>query len=249
MYFNNAQCDIYIGTGAGKKLMEEIAAASNSVKIVSPFLSAKLVQGLIELQEGGVHVELITTEPERGKSGLLGALIRQHVHMDQRAQHRKRVLHRILKICYFLVGLGVLALWFFFAQQAVLPVLYILATIGIFGLAVLILHHVLKRVRVFSYSYEPIFPIRMIKPSDAFGKRTTYLHSKIYIIDDRIAYMGSLNFTYSGTESNYETRVRLTDAPSVKKIVQEFHYLMDEADFPELDICRWGSRLYHEPFH
>jgi hypothetical protein len=40
MYFNNTNCDLYIGTGAGKKLLEEIARAESSVKIVSPFVSA-----------------------------------------------------------------------------------------------------------------------------------------------------------------------------------------------------------------
>lgn len=44
MFFNNAICDVYIGTGAGKKLIEEIENADRSVKIVSPFLSPFLVQ-------------------------------------------------------------------------------------------------------------------------------------------------------------------------------------------------------------
>ena len=51
MYFNNAQCDVYIGWGAGKKLMSEMASARTSVRIVSPFLSEHLIGGLEELHE------------------------------------------------------------------------------------------------------------------------------------------------------------------------------------------------------
>ena len=36
-FFNGANCDIYIGQGAGKKLLDDITNAKRSVKIVSPF--------------------------------------------------------------------------------------------------------------------------------------------------------------------------------------------------------------------
>ncbi len=85
------------------------------------------------------------------------------------------------------------------------------------------------------------------KNQNGFGN--TYLHSKIYIIDDEIAYLGSLNFTGGGTRNNYETRVRLSDAPSVQKMVGEFDYLMYGAKMPEIDIQEWGSLLYREPIN
>ena len=34
-FFNGANCDIYIGQGAGKKLLDDITNAKRSVKIVS----------------------------------------------------------------------------------------------------------------------------------------------------------------------------------------------------------------------
>ncbi|SDD74800.1 hypothetical protein SAMN05421636_101583 [Pricia antarctica] len=62
MFFNNAKCDVYIGTGTGKKLMDEIENAKRSVKIVSPFLSPFLVKRLIALHSNGIGVQLITTD-------------------------------------------------------------------------------------------------------------------------------------------------------------------------------------------
>ncbi|MBW8244253.1 hypothetical protein K1F50_15700 [Muricauda oceani] len=49
MWFNQAKCDIYMGTGAGSKLLQEMANAQHSVKRSSPYLSPKLVQELIWL--------------------------------------------------------------------------------------------------------------------------------------------------------------------------------------------------------
>jgi len=74
----------------------------------------------------------------------------------------------------------------------------------------------------------------------------TFIHSKIYLIDDKIAYMGSLNFTSSGTKHNYETRIRTEDASAIKEIKDEFYQLMNNFHLPERDIQRWGRELYVE---
>lgn len=246
MFFNNAQCDIYIGTGAGKKLMEEISAARKSVKIVSPFLSAQLVEGLIQLHDRGIHVELMTTEEGHG-TGSLQRLIQQQVHVDGKARAFRKRLRHLLWIGYGLLVLGALGLWWFFIQQDVNHVLVTLAILVACTAILFVLRYLIRTKKVYSYSYHSLFPVKVIRPVNEFGQRATYLHSKIYIIDDQIAYLGSLNFTRSGTEYNHETRVRLTDSPSVSKIVQEYRYLMDEAHFPEVDFQEWGSYHFLEP--
>ncbi|SDF22799.1 hypothetical protein SAMN05421636_1232 [Pricia antarctica] len=48
------------------------------------------------------------------------------------------------------------------------------------------------------------------------GIRTTYLASKIYIINDEIANLESLNFTGGVITSNNETSIHVNDAPSVQ---------------------------------
>lgn len=69
------------------------------------------------------------------------------------------------------------------------------------------------------------------------------------IIDDEIAYMGSLNFTASGTKENYETRIRTTDPEAMSVIVKEFDDLFFHSGLPERDIQYWGSQLYKEPIN
>ena len=83
MYFNKAICDIYIGTGAGKKLMEDIEDAKRSVKIVSPFLSPFLVKKLIDLHYRGVEVKLITMDTIEDFYGGRQKNIRQLIIQDR----------------------------------------------------------------------------------------------------------------------------------------------------------------------
>src|SRR5690554_5195576 len=62
MFYNGANCDIYIGKGAGKKLLNDMRNARESVKIVSPYLSPFLISELISFRERNLRVELITTD-------------------------------------------------------------------------------------------------------------------------------------------------------------------------------------------
>lgn len=98
-YFKNgALCDLYIGKGAGKMLLRDIRNATQSVKILSPYLSPSFISELIELKRRGVHVELITTDnledfkhkPEKN----IHNLITQQCHVDVKAVARRRRLWR-----------------------------------------------------------------------------------------------------------------------------------------------------------
>jgi phosphatidylserine/phosphatidylglycerophosphate/cardiolipin synthase-like enzyme len=250
MYFNNAQCDVYIGRGAGKKLMSEMASARTSVRIVSPFLSEHLIGGLEELHEKGIQVELITVEGNsRREHEALAALLQQHVHVDGIARNRSKRMRIALRMGYAFVGFGMVCGWYFLSQRLVIAMLYLLAGMGVLGLSLVLLRKAIRNIRIYSYSYASKFPLKVIRNYDDHEQRTTYLHSKIYIIDNQIAYLGSLNFTFGGTESNYESRVRLTDRESVSKIVEEFRYLMDEAPFPESDFSKLARRYFREPLN
>ena len=251
MFFNNAKCDVYIGTGAGKKLMEEIENAKNSVKIVSPFLSPFLVKRLIGLHSNGIHVQLITTDTIEDYYGdrerNIHELIHQEVHIDgeaRRTRNNWKTTAQLLNGCTIglLFGFVIVNYWL-----KDLRLLWLLIPLLLFYLVARYYKKKYKHKRVYSYSYNQLFPFKVVLSKDENGFGNTYLHSKIYIIDDEIAYLGSLNFTGGGTMKNYETRVRLSDAPSVQKIVEEFDYLMNEAKMPDVDIQEWGSLLYREP--
>ena len=57
MFYNGANCDIYIGKGAGKKLLNDIKNARKSIRIVSPYLSPFLITELINFRKRNLEVE------------------------------------------------------------------------------------------------------------------------------------------------------------------------------------------------
>ncbi len=253
MFHNNVNCDIYIGKSAGKKLMHDIDNAQHSVKILSPFLSPFLVKKLIGLHHKGVNVQLITSDTIEDFYGdrkrNIHELIRQHVHIDKEAQQLRK---RWKKIYWFLnvtiILLMGFALWFAYEYKDIRTARFLIPIVLSF-LAGQFLKSKIKKKRVFSYSYKQLFPFKVVVSPEKFDYDGMYLHSKIYIIDDRIAYLGSLNFTSSGTTNNYETRIRTSSKEAVQKIVNEYNDLLFNEQLPELSIQAWGQQLYKEPIN
>ena len=62
MFYKGANCDIYIGKDAGKKLLADIRNARKSIRVVSPYLSPFLISELINFRKRNLEVELITTD-------------------------------------------------------------------------------------------------------------------------------------------------------------------------------------------
>lgn len=253
MNFNGANCDIYIGKGAGKKLMNDISKAHNSVKIVSPYLSPALVNELITLHDRGIRVELITSDdiPEHKDSyeKNIHKLIKQNRKIDYKAVlQRDKWKETSKSLSYAAIGVTALValLFFYFVDLLVvfglLPVLIMLLMINRY-------QGKIRRKRIYNYYYSQLFPFKVYGSWHNRTTSNTTIHSKIYIIDDIIAYLGSINFTWSGLKYNYESRVRTNDLNAVLEINREFSELMYKADLPERDIQKWGKELYHEPIN
>jgi len=253
MYLNGTKCDIYMGTGAGKKLLHEIENAEYSVKILSPFLSPFLTQKLVALQNRNVAIELITSgrakEYLSTKNKNSYELIQQVVHVDRKARRQRRRWKKLRLGIRVLIGILFLVfLWAAFSLKDPNTLL--------FSVSILLLYLVNRRLhinienkRIYSYSYKPLFPFKVVMAPDHYHYDGLYLHGKAYIIDNRIAYLGSLNFTRSGTRNNYETRVRFTEPEAVQKIVGEFDSLFTNDELPELSLDAWGKQLYREPIN
>ncbi len=257
MFVNGVNCDIYIGTGAGKKLLADIESAKSSVKIISPYLSASLVSQLIDLKNRFVEVELITedTIEDFKDRRNIKKLIIQHPETDQKAVEKRERMSKIT-IILLIVAIVVLLLFFFAVYRFQDPSVY-LGIVPVLS-AFLIYGHYRNAVRdtvIYKYSYSTLFPIKVISgrksgqtggiPAD--GRQS--IHSKIYLIDNRIAYLGSLNFTVSGTQDNYETRIRTEDPDAVAKISQEYDRMMQSSDYSEKDLRKWGREVYAEPIN
>jgi phosphatidylserine/phosphatidylglycerophosphate/cardiolipin synthase-like enzyme len=252
---NNVVGDIYIGKGSGKMILEDMLAAKKSIRVMSPYLSAKLVDVLLDRFRTGVHIELVTSDEiedhKQPEAKNCYQIIRQHRHVDEQLKSRKEL--------FYWSGIGVLLLFGFIALTK-LAVLFspaagfshyvqfaAFAGMALFGEY---LWRQARRMSFWYYSYSSLFPIKIFysyfsrKHSDrsrAFG-----LHSKLYIIDDCIAYLGSVNFTRSGHFFNHETRIRFTDPEAIRQLKAEFEELLCNDYYSHRSVDEWGRELYDE---
>lgn len=250
MFYKNAVCDIYIGKSAGAKMMQDIRNARKNVKIVSPYLSPVLIKELIDLHSRGIQIRLITSdeiEDFYGYEKNIHKLIIQHRHVDEKAKQTKDNLQSLSGTLLFaIIGLGVV----------LFPLIYLLNNFKLaYGFIIVILMFFvrdavvkkIKQTKVYHYTYKQLFPFKVfVSPNTGNSAHKTFVHSKIYIIDDEIAYVGSLNFTRSGMKDNHETRIRTTDPEAVAKIIEEVKEVFYHSNLPERDVQFWGSQLYEE---
>ncbi|MBA4746751.1 MAG: phospholipase D family protein [Muricauda sp.] len=200
-----------------------------------------------------MEVELITSDIIEDFHGNyeknIHKLVLQHREIDQTAVESIRKWKQITKILS-LINLGFILLFIgliYFLND--LRAILILIPIIALSVAVLIYKGEIKTKRIYSYWYSKLFPFKVFISTEANLSHSTFIHGKIYLIDDKIAYLGSLNFTKSGTEWNYETRVRTIDPNAIKLIKDEFYDLMENPEIPERDIQSWGRKLYKEPLN
>lgn len=242
-----------MGTGAGTKLLKEIGNAQRSVKISSPYLSPKMVDELVWLHKKGIKVTLITSDKFDSRSyrqeKSIQPLVVQNRHLDEEAN---RIRERWLLTQKVLMGASI-ALTLFLVVLTIFS--YDSGYIYGLGIALLLFlcsryaRRKTKHIKIYSYTYSSLFPFKVFVAPDSYQINDMFIHGKIYIIDGHTAYLGSLNFTESGTKYNYETRIRVTDTEAVRKIEEEFDALYDHPDLAFFGIEEWGRSIYAEPIN
>lgn len=244
--------DIYIGKGAGKMILKDMLQAKRSIRVMSPYLSAGLIDILLERLRFGVHIELVTSDeiedhPHADKNCY--HIIKQHKHVDEELKSKKQFLHW--------VGIGLMIVFGFLAVMKLPDVLSPsielpnILQFSLFAILALIGRYIWKHadgIRFWYYSYSSLFPIKIFysyfsrKQHDR--SKAFNLHSKLYIIDDRIAYLGSVNFTRSGCSFNHETRIRITDPEAIHQLKEEFEELLSNESYNHRSVDEWGRELY-----
>ena len=238
--------DLYIGRNAGKELLEDIHNAKKSVKIISPYLSATYVEQLIEVKEKGVDVSLITAdkvETDNYSEFTLTDIIKQKVHVDENAlQERKTLLH------YLFGGIGFSFLLLFFGLFVSSKIFFLFF---LFILITAVIGYLYLNKRTYSYSYYPVFDLKVFfsQYCDEEQKNDFLVHAKVYIVDDKVAYLGSVNFTYSGIVNSFESIVRIDNKNKVEYLVQEYKKLFHSRRLKSKDVQEWGKELYPEPIN
>lgn len=248
MHQNDVLCDLYIGKGAGKNILNDIKNASKSVRIISPYVSPSLVWQLIQLKRSGVEVQLITTDTimdsTENSVGTFRQLVSQEKVFDSKAQTFRNILSVLEKICWVVIA-GAAVYGFFNMEHPGPKFRSAIITLVVSLVAAILLRLKLSKLQTFHYRYDTLFPLKLlIAPEKAEYPIKTFIHSKVYIIDDEIMYWGSMNFTSAGTQENYETRVKIKDPETIHKMSLTFSKMLISHNLPERNLSVWGKMIY-----
>lgn len=239
-----ANAQVYLGQRAGADLYEQCGRARTSLKIVSPFLNANFIDLLTGLEQRGVTVTLLTSENAQSNEEVALKLVRQMRATDEEAAHKRRTGRIYAALSFFVCALaGVVG----FLTRS--PLVYAFAG----SLLSVLLFIYFQRRRIYSYSYSPtlsrlkVFVSPFYRQQRITREQGVMLHAKLFLIDERVAYLGSLNFTYSGFYDNFESCIRIEDAPAVRRLSALVETLYNEEELAILGIEAWGRSLYPEP--
>lgn len=236
---------LYLGQSAGSELYSRLKRARRSVKIVSPYIKAHFIDVLSDLQPNGVKVTILTTEDVIKREGKKVAfkLVRQIKLTNEKAASRRKKgkLYSLLSVAAFVL-LGIVGV----STQSVLA--YAFAGVLLAAASFYYFHN----LPIYAYSYQANFSRFKVFVSPYFRQnkmksQSMMVHLKAYVIDDEVAYLGSLNLTQEGFFDNYESCFRIDDRAAVAKVSSLIDDLYHEQNFAVLDIHSWGKSLYREP--
>ena len=167
-YINGVACDLYVGKGAGRKLLGDIDSASESIKICSPFLSPALIRSLIKLGDKALEIELITPV-DIESFGVGHDLIKQHQTVDKKAAvlrdkwiKAEKILWRTALALFALFPLWLIALGIFNTITIGLGI----GPVAAFFLASRMFRSKASKQRIYHYSYDRRFPFRIYRSPD-----------------------------------------------------------------------------------
>ncbi len=225
---------IYIGREAGKEIHENIRNAKKSVKIVSPYLSPDYVKDLLKLHNKGVKITLITCDKiETNDYSDLSTLdlVKKEKIINEKSTRLKKKIFKLFAWMFVFSILSAIPAFIF-------PMLFFLS--GIFLLASLISLIYSLSISDYSYKYNPLFRIKVFDSHS--GKKpysTELIHSKIFIIDESVCFLGSANLTYSGFKTHYETAIKIQDARAISDISEEVEMLYASKELKAKSVEEW----------
>jgi len=232
---------INLGRKTGIEVLEEVRKAKKSVKIVSPYLSASYLEELLKLAKKGIKITLITSD-DLPRGNLFSDfkesdVIKQGRKFVDKDKKDKKDIGIKFSLMTLLFSIILLNLSFLF------PILLYISLIFIALGILLLINYCL--VKTYNYEYYPIFNLKVFDSQS--GKKpesTSLIHSKIFLIDETILYLGSANFTYSAFNTHYETVIKVEDQNAVDKISKEIDKLFSSNYLKVRDIQEWGKQIY-----
>lgn len=241
----HSQADVFVGTSAGSPVYHDIREARRSVRVISPYLGDHLVEVLLRCQERGVAVTAIVSNDGGNARDLARQLVVQDVQLDADRQRLSRYGSIFSAVALFtavaLLARSTMGGSFPMAASSLLGALLAILALLFF-----------QRLAIYLYTYSYRLRGVRVVPSPRcypFGARDVsppFVHAKLYVIDDRVAYLGSANFTPSGLFDNLEAMVRLNSTDAVEALGQYVDVLFFSGALPAYPPELWARQFFSE---
>ncbi len=248
MQFNAKNASIYIGVKAGAAVLHDLKHAKSSVCIVSPYLNQDFVKELTNLNAQNVEIRLLTTD-EQLDYEVFSHIVKPtpYSQLQHKLYQYKKNVYRWLSTLFGLVLLLSVAYWVYPDRPKSDNMALIYVAAGSLS-AVFLGQYLRKKVKMPKREYDTIFDLKVfLSPYRKQYNHTSnqsLIHAKIYIIDSKVAYIGSLNFTKQGFGNNYETAIQIKDPDAILAIEEEFENLYWSKSFEILDVNALGKDIY-----
>ena len=186
--------------------------AKKSITIIAPFLSGKMIsEEIFKALNKNVQVKIISKDNER-----IYPLLKKILFIRKRSsQNQNEWLFQLGKflliVFYIILSLAILEIFtsFGFNVSFMRNSLSILFSVFIVFFRDFILNN--KKSSKFTYSKRENLKLHILD-------KDYHLHSKIYIIDNKTAFLGSLNCTDTGFLLNHETCIKTIDKSVIKHL-------------------------------
>lgn len=230
-FLEGISCDIYVGKKAGISVRNAIRKARKSITVISPFLSGNMItEDIFDSLNKDVQVNIISKDNERIYPFLQKNLYNQHAILG--FDKWIFLFGKFLLICFYtILSLAILEIFTSFIfdvsfTKNVIP----LSKNNFFALTVIlgIITFFLRKLVInneFYYSIRDNLNVHILD-------KNYNLHSKIYIIDNKVAFLGSLNFTDTGFLFNHETCIKTTDKSVIKHLNKTYKDLLKVKAIP-----------------
>jgi phosphatidylserine/phosphatidylglycerophosphate/cardiolipin synthase-like enzyme len=241
-----SQAEVFVGTGAGSPLYHDLKEAARSVRVVTPYLGEHLAEVLLGCQERGVDVKTVVSDDGWNTQDLARLLVVQTARVVPFRQKLARYGSAIAacSVLAAAVLLGGATL------DGSVGRLVAAVPLGVLG-GLFWLH--CRQLGIYRYAYRyrleelRVAPSPRSLPHEPGRSATPFVHAKIYVIDDRVAYLGSANLTTAGLFDNLEAMARLTSPDAVAALGRCIDELVAGGQLPAYPPEAWARRFFREP--
>ncbi|HEX6903446.1 MAG TPA: phospholipase D-like domain-containing protein [Thermoanaerobaculia bacterium] len=204
-----------------------------------------MIEILLQLQQKGVTVTIITSEDVTKRKDVARLLVRQQKVRNAERERLSRIGLLVTVLLLFLVLGG--ASYDFSKDARISGYVYLVAPL----LSISAAYFGTMRLNSYSYSFSiprlKAFASPYVFPIGSDRSRTLTPHAKVYIIDDEVVYVGSVNLTPEGLFDNLEVSVRIDTPQAIKDLAQYIDGLLMDEYWISYEPTAWGKTLYPEP--